>query len=406
MRYPCARRSSVLPCVLLAAFASALICACRKDEQKPQFDCSDEAATALYERRIRPILNSDMPVTCNQCHLSGIDISIFVRATPCQTMACLQQRGLVDFVEPEQSKVLSWIDRAKPESELITTEVIAREHAAFLEWIRYSAACGEEVCPPFIADACGTNNVDAAVSCSVAAPIPDAAVDPNDCGELALEQAFSSSVYRWRERCYPCHFVGDKSVANTPQWVWDNAIAQQSAELACGAGSLETMRTVLQRGYVDLDAPARSLLLLKPLAVEGGGVPHGGDQKFAGIDDLMYKDVISWISRYAECAANDPSLPKPGTPPPSSDAGQTESPYSIYGYCNCMLLHCHDESHEKWGESDEQLLAGCRAEAITLPVKGEQVTSGKFLECRAGACVRAALDPRACQDAIGVLSCN
>jgi hypothetical protein len=65
-----------------------------------------------------------------------------------------------------------------------------------------------------------------------------------------------------------------------------------------------------------------------------------------------------------------------------------------------------DEAHAKWGESDEALLAGCLAEALSLPVNGAPISSGNFLECRAGACARAEFNALACRDAMGVVSCR
>ena len=87
----------------------------------------------LYQRKIEPILRDDRPASCNQCHLPGIDLSLFVKDTPCQTMACMKQLGLVDFDEPEASSVLGWISRAMPESSLITEQVIDQEYQAMLE---------------------------------------------------------------------------------------------------------------------------------------------------------------------------------------------------------------------------------------------------------------------------------
>jgi hypothetical protein len=62
------------------------------------------------------------------------------------------------------------------------------------------------------------------------------------------------------------------------------------------------MRNVLERGLVDLENPAASLLVLKPLSEENGGVMHGGHAKFADVGDPAYVDFLSWIEREAACA--------------------------------------------------------------------------------------------------------
>src|SRR5687768_16325048 len=76
---------------------------------EPETDACTEAASELYRQRIEPILTSDEPSSCNQCHLSGVDLSLFVRDTPCETMACLIERDLVNLEAPEDSTVLSSI---------------------------------------------------------------------------------------------------------------------------------------------------------------------------------------------------------------------------------------------------------------------------------------------------------
>ena len=380
----------------------------------PAPTCTGDAATALYTRKIEPILKDDRPTSCNQCHLSGIDLSLFVKDTPCQTMACMSQLGLVDLGAPEQSKVLSWIERAKPQSALITESVIEAEYDGMLEWIQYASSCGGKVCPTFD-DPCNQAVPSASTRCDIALAVGTDYVDSGDCQELTLEQLFSADVYQWRERCYPCHFSSDTSVQQAPKWITDVNVAMTEPGLACASSSLATMRTVLRQGLVNLEDPSQSFLLLKPLSDEGGGVTHGGGPKFDGPADPSYQSFLAWIRRYAACAAEDSSLPKAGPPPaivppapPDMTPGSTVegATSSIYDYCNCMLFNCHDVSHLKWGESDEQLLAGCRAEAINLPVHGAATTSGNYLECRAGFCAQGRDNPDACTAAFGDTICQ
>lgn len=74
----------------------------------------------------------------------------------------------------------------------------------------------------------------------------------------------------------------------------------------CNQASLETMRTVLASGYVDLAQPDQSLLLLKPLAKDLGGVEHGGGDKFHAFEDQGYVDILYWIKREQECQVGSP----------------------------------------------------------------------------------------------------
>jgi hypothetical protein len=393
-----------------------LVCAagCRSTHAvaDPPAACTGDGATELYTRKIEPILKDDRPTSCNQCHLSGIDLSIFVKDTPCQTMACMNQLGLVNLAQPAESKVLAWIDRAKPESTLITESVIQAEYEGMLEWIEYSSRCGGQVCPTFD-DPCNRNLPEASTRCDVSLAVGDGYVDPGDCQERTLEQLFSADVYQWRERCYPCHFSSDSTVPQAPKWISDVDPEKAEAPLACASSSLATMRNVLRLGLVNLEQPGQSFLLLKPLSDEGGGITHGGGPKFDGPADPSYQAFLAWITRYAACTAQDPSLSKAGPPPPATPPTTDEAPgntsaggtSSIFDYCNCMLFNCHDPSHAKWGQADEQLIAGCRAEAINVPQHGAPTLSGNFLECRMAFCQQARDNPDACVAAFGDTTC-
>jgi len=271
------------------AVAIALMPGCDVEDSPEAGTCDADAGLALYTQRVAPILADDRPKSCNQCHLSGVDLSLFVRDTPCQTMACLQQQELVDFSSPEDSLVLAWISRASPDSELITEEVIQAEYDAFLEWIEFYATCSDEVCESFD-DPCGLSEKQP--TCD-SADIEEGFDDPGGCEDIVLEEMFRDAFYTGRGRCFPCHYTGDvKSPDNAPKWL--------EVEGECNAASLTTMRNVLD-SYVDLDAPANSLILLKPLSEEYGGIEHGGGDKFHDTDEASYVALLDWIERTAEC---------------------------------------------------------------------------------------------------------
>jgi hypothetical protein len=253
-------------------------------EVDPQ--CAPEAATALYDQRIRPLLEDDRPKTCNQCHLSGIDLEAFVKDTPCRTMACMVNQGLVDLAAPEQSLILAWIDRASPESDGITADVIAEERQGFLEWIEHTASCGP--CAP-LEGACGPSPT--YTSCEVQETQGVPYEDPGDCSDQTLEALFMNGFYAARGRCLPCHQEGS-GVPDAPPWlVIDD----------CEIGSVETMRSIVRRGYVDFANPRQSLWLRKPLDEELGGVMHGGGPKIHSLDEGLWLGMSRWVDRYTAC---------------------------------------------------------------------------------------------------------
>jgi hypothetical protein len=289
-----APRGGVSIFVLLGAVSAsiAMAASCGSADVPEPAACTQTSSTEIFDQRIAPLLADDRPKSCNACHLSGIDMTLFVRSTPCETMACLSQLGLVDLGSPSESKVLGWIQRAAPLSPLITGDVIAAEHAGFLEWIEHHALCGRFECAGV---RCGERRTDP--FCEVADE-PDQATGPEldigGCSDLAIERLFRDSIYASRGRCFPCHFSSEEAAApGAPRFI--------DQEGTCDSSSLSTLRNIVDAGLINLADPAASLLLLKPLSEEGGGVPHGGHAKFFPGSDPGYDNFLYWVTRYAEC---------------------------------------------------------------------------------------------------------
>lgn len=288
-----ARRHGHLPLWVLlgplsVGFGSGL--SCGQSEAMP-VSCGEAPNTSIFEQRIAPLLSDDRPKSCNACHLSGIDMSLFVRATPCETMACLDELGLVDLEAPDESKVLAWIDRAKPLSPLIDVAVVQAEHDGFLEWIRHNSVCGHFECAGVVCSARETDPF-----CDVAPEpfIAGISLDTGGCSDLALERLFRDTIYESRGRCFPCHFSSEPDAA--PEAL--HFIEQTGT---CDSSSLATLHNVVEAGLVDVQQPEQSLLLLKPLAEGGGGVPHGGHEKFSPGGDPGYDNFVYWLTRFAAC---------------------------------------------------------------------------------------------------------
>lgn len=125
--------------------------------------CSESQLSDVYQKKIKPLVTKGQPSTCNQCHFSGVDLSMFVQESPCKSMACMVEKGMVDFKSPSLSSVMKWIDMAKPQSGLITLQIQKKEHDAFLQWITWSAGCQDAVCGK-IADPCGAGGAVAPVT--------------------------------------------------------------------------------------------------------------------------------------------------------------------------------------------------------------------------------------------------
>ena len=70
---------------------------------------------------------------------------------------------------------------------------------------------------------------------------------------------------------------------------------QGSGELLLSGGDVPEADFVAVRGHVTPREPARSPLLLKPLAEAAGGVVHGGGDIFSSTDDHDYQTMLDWI---------------------------------------------------------------------------------------------------------------
>jgi hypothetical protein len=301
-----------------ASLAAAALASCGSQDPPPGEAACAVKPTETFHERIEPLLSDSRVSTCNECHLSGVDLSAFARETPCKTWACLVDQGLVNVASPEDSKILAWIERASPDSKLITPEVIAAEHDAFRDWIDANAACPAAcqgvVCgapgdAPACSDATDAGDFAAALAAAAGgggaggagganaeAGAPALPPDTRGCSDMELEQAFYDDVYSWRGRCSPCHFdkfpEADKLA---PRWI--------STVGNCATGSAATFKNARDLGIFDTDDPTQSLILLKPLDVAGGGVTHGGAQKFADKTDPTYQSFLRFALHYKACTA-------------------------------------------------------------------------------------------------------
>lgn len=277
--------------LVTTSLSSAGLASCGDHDEPPGEATCQIQPTATFHERIEPLLSESRVTTCNQCHLSGVDLSAFARDTPCKTWACLVDQGLVNVRAPEQSKILGWIERASPDSALITSDVIRAEHDAFRGWIEANAAC-PSACEGI---ACGSPG--AGPSCSDGQeqepPVVPAAEDTRGCSNLDLEQAFYDDVYAWRGRCFPCHFDTElEADKRAPRFL--------SLVGNCQTGSAATLKRIADRKLINLKDPERSLLLLKPLDDSGGGVDHGGDAKFTPTDPA-YQSFLRFLQHYQRC---------------------------------------------------------------------------------------------------------
>lgn len=298
---------------LLLTSALSLAACVQQPEPEPALldtiasrSCEELQQEAIFSRRVLPLATEGKAPSCARCHLPGVDFRPFVQQDECHTLACMQQEALVDLTQPEQSKILSWIARGHQQVNRSLEEdpLTLAEHDAFATWITYQAKCQAQVCEPDIENPCNTIPlpVDLPDMPADAAPdqdAPDLAPDlpPADpCDEQEIIAQFTLEVWPWHGRCYHCHAdsysASSRQYPPPPPWMSDDRGV---------IGARITAERLLQGSYLDLAHPEQSAMLLKPLAEDAGGTPHGGGAKMSDTQDVLYVPLLAWITRVAAC---------------------------------------------------------------------------------------------------------
>lgn len=232
-----------------------------------------EDSLKVFERRILPIMNSKNASSCSECHLSGVDLKDYIRASQAETFAALRNGGLIDVEHPEKSKLLDFIARAPEKPGLIQPEVRKAELDAFQAWI--TAAVAD---PKLLA---------ATTKLTVGPSVSDEVI--RHARQDRVLQSFIDNIWLESGRCAGCH----SSDQNTEQvkkhgdqmsWIVPNDPAA-------------TLAILLDHDLIDVDSPEKSLVIAKPTMQ----VKHGGGQKMV-IGDRSYQQFMAFLSDYSASA--------------------------------------------------------------------------------------------------------
>ena len=247
---------------------------------------ASDASLAIFEKRILPILQASKPSSCTECHLSGVELKDYIFPEQDKTFAALVKGGMIDVKQPDQSKLLKFIERRPEKPSLITDKVRAEEAAAFREWIQAA------VKDPQLLKAKSTSSIGPHVSDEL---IRHARKD-------RVLNSFAENVWSEVGRCAACHSP-DKNQAQVKKF-GDRVSWIKSRDMQ------GTMQHLLDSGIIDVDTPEKSLLIAKPtLQVE-----HGGGQKML-LGDRTYKQFRAFIDDYVAVSKGTykdvKELPKP-----------------------------------------------------------------------------------------------
>jgi len=170
-----------------------------QDQEIPDIDmeliipeeCSQENLTDLYRTYVEPFVSGQVPSSCSQCHLTGVDISLYAQDNACDTMACMIDRGIVNLDQPEESALLQQISLGDPASSVFNIEV---ERRAMELWVQWSATCHQWVC--------GT--IESGCSQGTGA-LTTGVLPQGDCSEEILLASFWDAFVVHQQRCNDCH---------------------------------------------------------------------------------------------------------------------------------------------------------------------------------------------------------
>jgi hypothetical protein len=240
----------------------------------PALADEESSALAIFNRRIKPILEAKNPSSCSECHLSGVDLKDYIGDNQARTFAALRAAGLVDTDRPDESKLLAFIARRPEQPSLVLDKVRKEELAAFQAWIRAA------VRDPELLDALAGDD-------PLGPQLP-----PEVIRHARRDRVLASFIDNiWSEvgRCAACHSP-DRNQEQVQKHGERVSWIQRD-------GPEATLQYLADRGLIDAASPADSLLVAKPtLQVE-----HGGGQKMM-VGDRSYRQFRRFIDDYAATA--------------------------------------------------------------------------------------------------------
>lgn len=279
------------------------------------------SSAELFNTRIMPIFRSPDPSSCIQCHLSSVDLKNYIMPSHEKTFLSLRDQGLIDVESPERSKILTLIRMGDKDQDSgarrIHEKTRLAEYEAFAGWVR--ACCNDA----------GLRALPRLSESELAAPDASNAVIRH-ARKSRVVDSFARNVWSQRMRCFPCHTPHELDPANgkhqaaiknmkkfeeqyPPELIARLSIFKATPE-ATLQHLVEKSRTTPadQTPLLNLEDPANSLLLLKPMSKvpekkadgsfelpsPGDDLTHMGGLKLHK-NDQSYKSIIAWMQDYA-----------------------------------------------------------------------------------------------------------
>lgn len=231
---------------------------------------ASEQSLAVFQKRILPILQSQKPSSCTECHLSGVELSDYIRPDQKQTFASLLAAGLINREQPSESRILQFIERAPAKSPLISQQLRKQELEAFRAWIE-AAVRDPELKAVKAAGKTGPGLAEEVI---------------RHTRKDRVLASFVENIWTEVGRCAACH-----SPDRNQEQVQKHGEQVSWITLRDPQATLDYM---LAGGLINAEEPLESLLLMKPTMQ----VKHGGGQKIV-VGDRTYKQFRRFIDDYA-----------------------------------------------------------------------------------------------------------
>lgn len=361
------------PLLIGLALVGCLLPAHRQGRCWAQQDAPDDrtAAMQLFESRIMPIFRSPKPSSCVQCHLASVDIKDYILPSHIDTFLALREQGLIDLADPSKSKILKLIEMGERDQDegarLIHRKARQAEYEAFAAWI--DACCQDPTL------------VNQAVSGDRRQVGPQKPLEVvRHARKSRLVEAFTRHIWSQRMRCFPCHTPHEID----PDDPKHRQAAERYREFVAKYGARmdlfqETPEASLTRWIassrktkpgsyplINLEAPTKSLILLKPTAklpeklADGNldapsasdPVSHIGGLKMH-VNDQSYKSFATWLEDYAAVVGERyltvEDLPADNWVPTQRILRMQQVPESWGSLTTVQLfIHAKDETSGTW----------------------------------------------------------
>ncbi len=227
-------------------------------------------AGALFTKRILPIFNSPKPSSCNECHLSGVDLKDYLFPDQAKTFAAMVKGKLIDVKNPDGSKILEFISRRPAKASLVKDKVRREEFEAFRAWIHAAVK--------------DTKLFHAKSTIAAGPQLPPEVIRHARTDRVL--SSFLENVWSEIERCVHCHDPNQNQKQVERHGVSMSWITPDDP--------LATLAYLKRGELIDLDNPEKSLILTKPTME----VEHKGGRKMLK-GDLGYRQFLTFINDYA-----------------------------------------------------------------------------------------------------------